>query len=221
MKRAFAVSLMVAVVATSLLGPAEAAKKKKPKPPAPAPVQADVSYFLRRDNADCADPAGRYLSVTDAEDIDAGSCGNNFYGVIDGHVEEQPATEYATREPDGVPVTLDATKDITGLIGVKSQSVQGAVRIGAGSANLHIELLGLKADGSSVTIGTADAAYQVVPGGGAQIYEVEFTMKPDAALDKVTFTSLTLSLKNTGDSVNHGYYTTDNPASYFKMGVWQ
>lgn len=224
MKRAFAVSMMVAVVATSLLGPAEAAKKKKPKkPPAPAaPVQADATYFLRRDNADCADPAGRYLSLVDAEDVDPGSCGNNFYGVIDGNVEEQDPTAYGTREADGVPVTLDATKDITGLIGVKSQSAQGqAVRIGAGQANLHVELTGVTTDGSTVTIGTADAAYQVTPGDLTQLYEVEFTMKPDAALDKTTFTSLTLSLKNTGNSVNHGYYTTDNPASYFKMGTWQ
>ena len=220
MRRAFVVSLAAAVAAVSLIAPAEAKKKKPRKPSAPAPVQVDATYFLRRDG-DCAEEAGRFLSLVDAPDVDTSSCGNNFFGVVD-QAEEQAPIRYATRAADGVPVTLDATKDITGLIGVKSQSAQGqAVRIGAGQANLHIELLGVTAAGETVTISTGDVEYQVTPGDLSQIYEVEFTIKPDAAFDKTSFTSLTLSLKNTGNSVNHGYYTTDNPASYFKMGTWQ
>ena len=221
MKRAFVVSLAVAVVATSLLGPAQAAKKKKPKPPppAPAPVQVDASYFLRRDGDDCANASHVFLSPTDAEDIDSGSCGNNFYGVLGDAAATTPMI-YATREADGVPVTLDATKDITGLIGVKSKSEQATARLGVGITTLHIELIGVS-DGAEKTIGTADVEYEVQPGDMAQIYEVEFVMKPDAALDKAVFTSLSLSLQNTGTSYNHGYYTTDNPASYFKMGTWQ
>ncbi len=220
MKRALVVSMAVAVVATALLGPAEAAKKKKPKkPPVPAPVQAEATYFLRRDAA-CTEESGRYLSLTDAEDVDTGSCGNLFYGVVN-NADPQDPTRYSTREADGVPVTLDATKDVTGLISVKSYSIQGAVRIGAGNANLHVELLGVTAAGEAVTIGTGDASYQVTPGAGTQVFEVEFTIKPDPKFDKTSFTSLTLSLQNTGNSVNHGYYTTDNPASYFKIGTWQ
>ena len=220
MKRAFVVSIAVAVVATSLLGPAQAAKKKKPKkPPAPAPVQVDASYFLRRDGDDCADPAAVFLSLTDAEDIDPGSCGNSSYGVIGDQVGADPMV-YPTREGDGVPVTLDATKDITGLIGVKSQSQQGTVRWGVGKATLNVELVGV-VDGAEKTIGTTAVEYDVTPGAMSQIYEVEFTMKPDAALDKATFTSLKLRLYNSGNSLNHGFYTTDNPASYFKMGTWQ
>ena len=220
MKRVFVISLAAAVVAASLIAPAQAKKKKPRKPPAPVPVQADATYFLRRDG-DCAEESGRFLSLVDAEDVDTLSCGNNYYGVID-QVEEQPAIRYATRAADGVPVTLDATKDITGLVGVKSQSAQGqAIRIGAGEANLHVELEGVTAAGETVMIATGDTEYQVTPGDLSQIYEVEFTLKPDVAFDKVSFTALTLSLKNTGNSVNHGYYTTDNPASYFKMGTWQ
>jgi hypothetical protein len=225
MKRAFAVSLMVAVVATSLLGPAEAAKKKKPKPPAPpAPVQVDATYFLRRDGDTCED-ASLFLSLVDAEDVDPGSCGNWTFGVLAPHLETLPMN-YATRGVDGVPVTLDATKEITGLIGVKSTtSVPVAnqslpIRWGVGKTTLNVELIGVTADGEK-TIGTAAVDYDVTPGDANQKFEVEFTMKPDAALDKMVFTALTLRLHNSGNSVGHGFYTTDNPASFFKMGTWK
>jgi hypothetical protein len=222
MKRAFAVSLMVAVVATSLLGPAEAAKKKKPrKPPAPAPVQVDQTFFLRRDGADCNDPAALYLSLVDAEDIDSGSCGDGFYGALGEPLGAQSRT-YASRDADGVPVTLDATKDITGMIGVKSQSLEGQpVRTGVGTTTLNVEITGVT-NGETKTIGTAEVEYDVTPSpDAAQIYEVEFTVKPDAALDKAVFTSVSITLFNSGNSLRHGFYTTDNPASYFKMGTWK
>lgn len=220
MKRAFAVSMAVAVVATSLLGPAQAAKKKKPKkPPAPAPVQVDASYFMRRDGADCADPSGLYLSLVDAEDIDPGSCGNSTYGVVADEIGADPMI-YGTREGDGVPVTLDATKEITGLVGVKSQSQQGTVRWGVGRTTLNVELSGL-VDGEPKVIGSTTVQYDVLPGDMNQVYDVEYTIKPDPALDKAAFTALTLTLYNSGTSLHHGFYTTDNPSSYFKMGTWQ
>ena len=220
MKRAFAVSLMVAVVATSLLGPAEAAKKKKPKKP-PAPVQVDATYFLRRDG-ECGTEGVTFLSLVDAPDLDAGSCGNSNYGIPAAATGADPVA-YGTREADGIPVTLDATKEITGMVGVKSRSAaaqgQGA-RFGVGMTTLNIELIGTTADGEK-TIGTAAVDYDVTPGTLDQIYEIEFTIKPDAALDKAVFTSLTLRLWNSGNSFSHGFYTTDNPASYFKMGTWK
>lgn len=226
MKRAFAVSLMVAVVATSLLGPAEAAKKKKkPKPP-PAPVQVDAQYFLRRDG-ECGVEGATYLSLVDAPDLDATSCGNLFYGAPQRLPENgettAPKISYTSRDGDGIPLTLDATKDVTGMIGVKSRSVaQGdqGIRIGAGDATLNVELTGTTG-GEEKVIGTAAVDYTVEPGTLDQIYEVEFTLKPDAALDKLAFTSVKLTIWNSGDSVAHGFYTTDNPASYFKMGIWK
>ncbi len=221
MKRAFAVSLMVAVVATSLLGPAEAAKKKKPKPAPPAPVQVDATYFLRRDG-DCGTEGVTFLSLTDAEDVDASSCGNSNYGIPANATGAAPVL-YSTRDADGVPVTLDATKDITGMVGVKSRSASASgqgVRFGVGQTKLNVELTGL-VGGEAKTIGSTTVDYTVQPGTLDQIYEVEFTIKPDAALDKMVFTSLTLSLSNSGNSFSHGFYTTDNPASYFKMGTWR
>jgi hypothetical protein len=218
-KRAFLVTLAAALVATSLLAPAEAAKKKKPKkPPAAAPVQTDVTLFLRRDGEDCADAAARFLSLVDAEDIDTGSCGSANYGVRE-PLGADPMS-YATREGDGVPVTLDATKKITGLVGVKSQSQQGAARWGIGSTTLNIELVGSVA-GVSKTIGSTTVDYDVEPGGMDQVYEIEFEITPDTALDKTVFESLSLILFNSGSSANHGFYTTDNPASFFKMGAWK
>ncbi len=226
MKRAFAVSLMVAVVATSLLGPAEAAKKKKPKKPAPpAPVQVDATYFLRRDG-ECGTEGATYLSLVDAPDVDDLSCGNLFYGVPAGTGNAQfaaPAISYVSRAGDGIPMTLDATKDVTGMIGVKSRSVaqngQG-VRVGVGKATLNVELTGITGDGEKL-IGATAVNYDVTPGPLDQIYKVEFTIKPDAALDKSEFTSLKLTIWNSGNSLVHGFYTTDNPASFFKIGTWQ
>lgn len=129
---------------------------------------------------------------------------------------------YGTRSGDGAPVVLDATKDITGKIGVKSQSLEGQpVRTGIGQTTLNVEIVGVTG-GEIKTIGTAAVEYQVLPSNDfAQIYEVEFTIKPDAALDKVSFESVSISLWNSGNSLRHGYYTTDNPSSFFKMGTWK
>lgn len=226
MKRAFAVSLMVAMVAASLLGPAEAAKKKKPKPkpPAPAPVQADATFFLRRDG-ECGTEGATFISLVDAPDLDELSCGNGYYGIP--HETGAPPlaaapVRYDSREADGVPVTLDATKDVTGMIGVKSQSANGQpIRTGIGKATLNVEITGVTA-GETKTIGTAEVEYDVMPSNDMnQIYEVEFTIKPDAALDKAQFTAISITLWNSGTSARHGFYTTDNPASFFKMGTWQ
>ena len=225
MKRVFVVSMSVAVVLASLLGPAQAAKKKKPKkPPVTAPAQEDATYYLRRDVDNCEDTS-LFLSLVDAEDVTPGSCGNWTFGIPATALEPAPLT-YSTREGDGVPVTLDATKDITGLVGVKSSSsipVAGVglpARWGVGKTTLNLELVGATAEGEK-TIASTTVDYDVTPGDLSQIYEVEFTMKPDVALDKMAFTSLTLRLHNSGNSAGHGYYTTDNPASYFKMGTWK
>jgi hypothetical protein len=217
MKRALVFSLIAALIAVALVAPAEAKKKKKKKPP--APVAVDATYFLRRDGEGCTDAAVRFLSLTDAEDIDTGSCGNQTYGIPAQVLGADPIT-FATREGDGIPMTLDATKEIKGLIGVKSSSAQGTVRVGAGNTTLHVELLGTVGD-ETKTIATGDFDYQVTPGDINQVYEVEITLTPDVALDKAVFTSLTLALQNTGDSVAHGFYTTDNPASNFTLGIWQ
>lgn len=226
MKRAIAVSMLAAVVVTSLLGPAEAKKKKPKKPPTPAPVQADATYFLRRDG-ECGVEGATFLSLVDAPDVDATSCGNLFYGAPQRLPENDqttaPKISYTSRDGDGLPLTLDATKEVTGMIGVKSRSVsqdgQG-VRVGVGDATLNVELTGVTA-GEEKVIGTAAVDYAVEPGTLDQIYEVEFTIKPDAALDKMLFTSMKLTIWNSGDSVAHGFYTTDDPASYFKMGIWK
>lgn len=226
MKRAIAVSMLAAVVATSLLGPAEAKKKPKKPPAPPAPVQVDATYFLRRDG-ECGVEGATYLSLVDAPDVDATSCGNLFYGIPQNLPENAettaPKISYISRDGDGLPLTLDATKDVTGMIGVKSRSVaqngQG-IRVGVGEATLNVELTGVTA-GEEKTIGTAAVDYTVEPGTLDQIYEVEFTIKPDAALDKALFTSMKLTIWNSGNSVAHGFYTTDDPSSFFKMGIWK
>lgn len=222
MKRFLVVLLTIALAAGLFAGSADAKKKKKKKPKVAQPVAEELTWYLRRDGEGCTDASFRYLSLEDGPDFDTGSCGNANYGIPAMALGADPIG-FSTRAGQGVPIVLNATKEISGLIGVKSRSASASgngVRYGIGDTTLHVELSG-ETGGETKTIGTADVDYRVTPGTLDQVYKVEFKLTPDAALDKVEFTSLTIKVSNQGESTQHGFYTTDDPASYFILGTWK
>jgi hypothetical protein len=207
-RKLLVVGLVAGLVVGSLGTSVEAKKKKKKLVPTP------VSYFIQRVPAgSCADEASYFLSVTPG--ADNGACGNLGFGVI-AEVTSQigeddlvsPAYVFAAR--DGVPFVLDATKPLTGKITVKSASaIQGQALVphGVGQTTLQIAVTGTT-NGTSTELGTATATYLVTP--NSQPAPVEFTITLDAALNKASFTTLELHLRNRGASVQHGYYASGN-----------
>ncbi len=222
MKKTLITALVLGLVVGSLALPAEAKKKKKK----PVPVQTPATFYLRQvEGTACGDEGAYFLSRTDAPDTGS-ACGSAYYGIPNDAADLAEPTVYPAT--DGIPFTLDATKEITGLIGVKSRTglvgnpvdgstVRSPVAYGAGNTTLNVTISGTTG-GEVKQIGTAAVDYAVVP--GTDLYEGEFTIQPLADLDKAVFTTLDISLYNSGDSVFHGFYTTDDPASNFTVGTW-
>lgn len=221
MKRIIAIALVGGLLGGLGFAPATA-KKKKPKPKAkPKPVAVDVNYYMRR--ADCGgDDDAISLSVVDGPDGGSG-CGSAFAGApnelfIQGG--DSPSS-YVWPAIDGIPLTLNTAKDITGEITVHSFS--GAPTLpappytSAGQATLVVNLTGTTG-GESKVIGTASNSYLVTPDKGT--YTTEFKMTPDKALEKAVFTELQLETYVRGTTALHGFFELDDPASFITVPTW-
>ena len=194
-----AIFVLASVLAFGLLGPAAAKKKKKP--PAPAPVE--VQFFLRAD-ADCPEP---YLSTTAGSDD--GGC---YYGVNDAFNETGPAL--VSGDPvdhyvavDGVPLTLDPTRKVTGSI-----TVSGWAGTGLGNAELDVTLIGTIA-GEEVTLGTFAESYTGEPNTN---HTSEFEIALDPALAGAVVEGLTLDVYSHGVTV-FGRGAEHNGQSWIKV----
>ncbi|HEX2293688.1 MAG TPA: hypothetical protein VHN37_00065 [Actinomycetota bacterium] len=203
MKKVITIGL-AGLLAVSLLGPAAAAKKKKKKPPAPAPVE--LQFFMRRDdcNTDADNP---HLSLTDAEDFDCipSATLNNVYGP-------EIATDVYPAA-DGVPLTLDPTRKVTGSLSLRSWN--GA---GIGIVDVDIKLLGVIA-GEEKELGAVQTSYTAVPAETAVVtYEIEL----DPALAGAVAEGLTLTVFTHGANAGiAGGVEHDDPPSWVKVPALQ
>ena len=214
MKR-IAALLLVGGLIGGLTAYAPATAKKKPKPKAKI-VAKDINYYMHRNGCGTAEDVTS-LSTADGPDEGTG-CGARFGGapnVILGPAG-QPQGQYVWAATDGVPFTLNATKDITGAITLRSTRVQSPneTPLGAGEATLEVTLTGTSG-GEVKTLGTGSSTYEVAP--GDEPHTSEFTFTPDAGLNKAVFTTLELTTVLTGPVVNHGYYELEDPASMFTI----
>jgi hypothetical protein len=213
---------VLGLIAGSLAAPA-GAKKKKKKPP--APVSVAQNYWLRNTSDGC-DPTAYQLLTSDGED--ATTCGDHAGGIgneIMLNAFEEPCEpsglygcgNLTYTAAEGIPLTLDATQDISGMIAVGSWASESGAGNGAGQATLVIQITGTK-DGEPALIGEAEVSYTVTP--AQSMYENEFTITPDAALNMAEFTTLELNLLNRGASVEHSWYSLDEPASFITIPQW-
>lgn len=217
-RRIVAISLAVALVGVGLALPAQAAKKKR-KPKKPAVVQVEQQMFLRGE-ACTAD--ARALSLTDNADSE---CIYTRSGLIYDTIPETAPAPVGSNPwhtwpaTDGVPFKLDTTKPVGGEIFVKGAFplVGDYPGISAGNVKLTIKLVG-EAGGEEVVIGEFVDEYTVKPGDGAHASAVE--IQPDAALEGVEFSSLTLHTRIGGPSVGHAVYQLNNPSSYITVPTW-
>lgn len=231
MRKPLIALVALGLVAGAVAAPAQAKKKKpKPKPPASAPVQMDQKYYLVNMNeGDCA-PEGMLLML-DQIDV-GGGCGSLFAGPVntglstgtggictpDTPVQSPVCGSITHAAGEGLPVTLDATKKITGTIFVSSYTGTSAnpAGAGAGAATFHMRLTGT-VNGEEKELGHFTSDYTVTP--DKQLYEVPFEIALDASLNKAELTAFAADLWNTGPAAVHGFYETNT--SNIVLPIWK
>ena len=204
MKR-YVILLLVVALGVGLLAPAQAARKKKKKK---KPVPVDLTYKVVGGDGACI------LSLDEGLATD-GSCGDPFGGSITGPAAGAGPTLISVA--DGLPLTLDAAKPVTGTFEMGSYTLAALADnglgqpLGVGEAQWHIILTG-DAGGEDVAIGEVTTeTYVVTPGTGD--YEVIFEITPAAEVDGKVFDGLTLSLEQIGPTLIHGAIGTDATSS--------
>lgn len=216
MRRTLIVALTLGLLAGSIAAPVEAAKKKKKKPPVVAPVATPVTLWFRNDTGGCA-PEAYLLMLTEA--TEGANCGNRLYGapygVASGAGLITPITYNAS---EGIPFVLDATQKITATIYVSPSASANPVGSGIGQATLVATIAG-QAGGEAKELGTVEQDYLVTP--AQATYEVKLEFTPPADVDKLQFTSFSITLHNEGLSLTHGHYRTANPASFLTIPTWK
>lgn len=210
MKRLLGLAVVVGLVGGYLASPSALAGKK---------LVAKTSKLYLRDDNGCDDP--NYLSKKNGPDSGCWQLDSflnepiiNQAGLLN---RDQIAQHWEAR--DGVPLVLNAKKNISGTIATYSGScVDSTVPcspagIGAGRAEVDIIVRGW-IGGTEVVLGEQNAAFTVVPGGPNET-EVDLDL-PDA-LHKKKVTALRVTVYFHGAAVFHSGVEMDNPASFINM----
>jgi hypothetical protein len=156
-------------------------------------------FFLRRDG--CGTPNDNpHLSVTNGTDAGDG-CGLivNQVGLV-GDVDQSAFIDFPAS--DGMPLSLDGTKAITGQIALTGAQV--------GLAEIDVTLAAL-VGGQAVTIGSTTGSAVLDPTGNDT--PVPFTIQPNLSLDGSDVQALDLRVKIHGPNVYSGFVSL-NGASY-------
>jgi hypothetical protein len=152
------------------------------------PVQSSRTFYMRRTGCEL----DRRLSIVRGPETD-GCLAVGF---------PPPALEYPAA--DGIPLILDATKRLDGVItyGNWWRPTAEEVSVGAGVFTLRIEVVGRLSDGESMMLGSHRASYLATP--LQHRYDTPFSIALPAEADKQEFAGLTLRVTHGGASVLHG-----------------
>ena len=222
MKRVVTLFASMALVASGLqLVPAAAAD----------PAASEIKFFLG--STGCPPTGGGdfndYLTTADTDaDVECfytASGIRNEIGGTTGTVEAQGQRPLAGRAEasrywetmDGAPVTLDATRAITGEIytaggcGVLTNVPCAPLGLSVGEVILDITVVG-SSGGETIELGTQTDTFTVTPG---DPHLTELNIQPAAAAHGKVFESIELQTWIHGKSVGHGIVRTTGDANSF------
>lgn len=187
--------------------------------PASAGLVAKSSKFFFRDDNGCESP--NYLSRKDGPD--------NGCWQFDSFLNEPVISQAALLDRDaiadhfeardGVPLTLNAKKAITGTLVTYSGSCFdptvpcAPVGVGAGQAKVDVIVRGF-IGGTEVLLGEQTSTFEVVPG---DPHTTEVKIELDDALNKKKLTSLRVSVFFHGAAIFHSGVNMDDPASFVNV----
>lgn len=165
-----------------------------------SPAAQSTRFYLRRDG--CGTPNDNpHLSVTSGTDGGDG-CGlvlSSFVGV-GGTVDQGASVDYPTT--DGMPLTLDAGRTVTGTIDLESFGIIDPLAAGAGLVTLTVDLEALY-QGNGVDIGSDSETVLVTP--NQTNYPVAFTVQPNGALDRADLSGIDLRVHVSGPYAFSGF----------------
>ncbi|HEX2296791.1 MAG TPA: hypothetical protein VHN37_15970 [Actinomycetota bacterium] len=196
MRKAIVSSLVAGLVGGALLvAPAQAKK---------GPIA--VNFFLR--GPDCT---AEVLGLSVKDEPGDGTCGGLENGAVNGvsQAAGQPVVSQVWAAYDGLPLTLDAAKPVTGNLYAVSW-----VGPSAGPATVDV-LIEATLGGKTVEVGAATVDYMVTPGLGAS--EIAFEIDVPDSLNKKKITGLRMTTTSRGYAPLQGYYEMEDPASFITI----
>lgn len=208
---------LVGLLAFCLIGPATAKKKKPRKPTTPVVVQVDQKFYLRRD-ACATDADNPRLSLEDGED---GACSWDDAGALHEVYRESGLIDPTNVFPaeNGMPLTLDASKHITGeltLYHAPTCIVAGACAptgMNAGQAHFTARVVATIA-GEDKELGVVDEQFTTTPG---EPHLVKVDLAIDPSLNGVAIEGLRLEAFHGGEATGPGGISYDDPASFLTV----
>lgn len=222
MKKTLIAGLVACLVGSTFVAPALAARKKPKKPKKPVPVQLDQKFFLR--DSDGCETSENLLSVTDGPDTGCwyADTGIAYDIVVGAGLLTAADLSQTWSAMDGVPLTLDASKPITGEVSTSSGTclVDGGcspAQLGFGQATLDVTVVA-DVDGEEKVLGTFSESFVVTPG-ASHTSAVEIPIDP--SLDKAKATGLKVLTFLHGAALGHGIIELETPASFITVPTWK
>jgi hypothetical protein len=164
-----------------------------------APATQTSRFYLRRDGCGTSND-NPHLSVVSGTDAGDG-CGLVLSAVgVGGTVDQGASVDYPST--DGMPLTLDAGRTVTGTIDLESIGITDPLAAGAGLVTVTVDLEALY-QGSGVTIGSDSENVLVTPEQTA--YPVAFTVQPNGALDRAGLSGVDLRVHVEGPYAFSGF----------------
>lgn len=176
------------------------------------PAAESTRFYLRRDGCGTAND-NPHLSVTSGTDGGDG-CGLVLTVVGAGGTADQGAfVDYPSS--DGMPLTLDASRPVTGTVDLESFGIIDPLAAGTGLVTVSVTLEALY-QGNGIAVGSDSESVLITPTQTA--YPVGFTIHPNGALDQADLSGLDLRVHVEGPYAfsgfigNSGKSFTDVPA---------
>jgi hypothetical protein len=179
-----------------------------------APTAGSTRFYLRRDGCGTAND-NPHLSVTNGTDAGNG-CGlvlSSFVGA-GGTVDQGASVDYPST--DGMPLTLDAGRAVTGTVDLSSFGIVDPVAAGAGMVTVTVDLEALY-QGNGVPIGSDSETVLVTP--TQTDYPVPFTVQANGALDRADLSGIDMRVRVDGPYAFSGFIGNSG-ASWVDVPSW-
>jgi hypothetical protein len=164
-------------------------------------------FYVRRDGCGTSND-NPHLSISTGTDAGSG-CGSLINGVVGAGGDADAGAFVDYPSTDGMPLALDASRNITGTFDI--QGFFGPAAAGVMEADVSMEAL---VNGNGVPIGS-DTEMVVLDPTASDNY-INFTITPNAALDKVDLAGVDLRLHLHGPYAFSGFVGT-NGASFVNI----
>jgi hypothetical protein len=164
------------------------------------PTASSTRFYLRRDGCGTSSD-NPHLSVTSGTDGGDG-CGLILTSVVGagGTVDQAASVDYPSA--DGMPLTLDAGRAVSGTIDLQSVGIADPVAAGTGLLTVTVDLEALY-QGSGVALGSDSETVLITP--GQTEYPVPFTLQASGTMDKADLSGLDLRVHVQGPFVFSGF----------------